>query len=56
MMTVSKGLIPARMTKDTTAFKNAMKNSSGQWWANSVTANKSLVMRDIICPTLVLLK
>mgnify|MGYP000499631678 CR=1 FL=1 len=32
-----------------------VKNSSGQWWANSVTSNRSLVMRPMICPTLVLL-
>ena len=34
----------------------AMKNSSGQWWANSVTSKRSLVMRPIIWPILVLLK
>ena len=28
----------------------------GQWWANSVTSKRSVVMRVIICPTLVLSK
>ena len=56
MITVRSRLILARITKDTAPFKNAIKNSSGQWWANSVTSNRSLVIRDMICPTLVLLK
>ena len=56
MITVSSTLIRARIAKDTTVLTKAIKNSSGQWWANSVTSNKSLVIRDIICPTLVLLK
>ena len=37
--------------KETMIFTPAMRNSSGQWWANSVTWNRSEVMRAIICPT-----
>ena len=40
---------------DAAIFIPAMKNSSGQWWANSVTSNRSLVMRPMMVPTLVLL-
>ena len=29
------------MAKEETIFKPAMKNSSGQWWENSVTSNRS---------------
>ena len=45
--------MPSSTTKLTTILMPAMKNSSGQWWANSVTSNRSDVMRAIICPTLV---
>ena len=55
MSRVSSRLIPDRIMKETTVLRAAMKNSSGQWWANSVTSNKSLVIRDMICPTFVLL-
>ncbi len=56
MITVRSTLILARMTKDTRALRKAMKNSSGQWWANSVTSKRSLVILAMIWPTLVLLK
>ena len=46
--------IKLNIVKETTILIPAIKNSSGQWWANSVTSNKSLVIRDIIVPTLVL--
>ena len=52
---VSGMLARHKMTKDATILMPAMKNSSGQWWANSVTSNKSLVMRPMMVPTLVLL-
>ena len=53
-MRVSATLLWHRMMKDTTILMPAMKNSSGQWWENSVTSNRSLVMRPMIWPTLVL--
>ena len=43
--------MPMRMVKEATILIAAMKNSSGQWWANSVTSNRSEVIRAIICPT-----
>ena len=52
---VSGKLERQRMRKDAKILMKAMKNSSGQWWANSVTSNKSLVMRPMMVPTLVLL-
>ena len=55
-MSVSHTFMPARMMNEITPFSPAMKNSSGQWWANSVTSNRSLVMRPMIWPTLVLAK
>ena len=52
---VSGTLAWQRITNDAAIFIPAMKNSSGQWWANSVTSNRSLVMRPMIWPTFVLL-
>ena len=52
---VSGTLAWHRIKKDAVILMKAMKNSSGQWWANSVTSNRSLVMRPMIWPTLVLL-
>ena len=51
---VSHTLTPHRMMKEPIILMPAMKNSSGQWWANSVTSNRSVVMRVIIWATLVL--
>ena len=51
---VSGTLAPHRMMNEAAILMPAIKNSSGQWWANSVTSNRSLVMRPMICPTLVL--
>ena len=56
MISVSQRLVFARMMKDTTILSAAIKYSSGQWWANSVTSNRSLVMRAISWPILVLSK
>ena len=53
---VSHTLTPHRMIKEPIILMPAMKNSSGQWWANSVTSNRSVVMRVIIWATLVLSK
>ena len=53
-MSVMGRLEFARMTKETAIFKNAETNSSGKWWANSVTSFKSEVMRLMSCPILVL--
>ena len=53
-MRVSATLDWHRMMKLAVILMAAMKNSSGQWWANSVTSNRSLVMRPMIWPTLVL--
>ena len=55
MARVRGRLTEARIRKEITAFTAAMKNSSGQWWENSVTSNRSLVIRPMICPTFVLL-
>ena len=52
---VSGKLERQRIRKDAKILMKAMKNSSGQWWANSVTSNRSLVMRPMMVPTLVLL-
>ena len=52
-MRVSHTFMPQRMMKEAVIFTPAIKNSSGQWWENSVTSNKSLVMRAMIWPTLV---
>lgn len=51
-ITVSGTFTPQRIINETIIFSAAMKNSSGQWCANSVISNKSLVIRAIICPTL----
>ena len=56
MISVSQRLVFVRMMKDTTILSAAIKYSSGQWWANSVTSNRSLVMRAISWPILVLSK
>ena len=53
-ISVSGTLAVHKITKEAAILMAAMKNSSGQWWANSVTSNRSLVMRPMICPTLVL--
>ena len=53
-MRVSATLDWHKMMKLAVILMAAMKNSSGQWWANSVTSNRSLVMRPMIWPTLVL--
>ena len=34
-------------TNATTILTAAMKYSSGQWWANSVMSNRSVVIREI---------
>ena len=51
---VSPRLYRLRMRKLATILTAAMKNSSGQWWANSVTSNRSLVIRPMIWPILLL--
>ena len=56
MSRVRGTFVRIRMTNEAAHFSTAIKNSSGQWWANSVTSNKSFVSRPIICPTLVLAK
>ena len=53
MITVKSTLLLHRIRKETKIFKKAMKNSSGQWCANSVTSNRSLVILAISCPILV---
>ena len=55
-ITVSARFILERMINETVIFTAAIKSSSGQWCENSVMSKRSLVMRPIICPTLVLLK
>ena len=55
IISVSHRLIIARIAKPAMPLIAAIKNSSGQWCANSVTSNKSLVIRPIIWPTFVLL-
>ena len=40
--------VDIRIINDAVPLIPAMKNSSGQWWANSVTSKRSLVMRPII--------
>ena len=40
-----------RIVNEATILIAAIKNSSGQWWANSVISNRSPVMRLMICPT-----
>ena len=54
MISVSGTLMVRRMTNATTTFSEVMNTSSGVWWANSVTSNRSVVMRDMIWPILVL--
>ena len=54
MMSVSGTLMVRRMMNATTTFREVMNTSSGVWWANSVTSNRSVVMRDMIWPILVL--
>ena len=56
MISVSGTFIVQRIANEPKILIAAMKNSSGQWCANSVTSNKSDVMRDMICPTFVLSK
>ena len=55
-MSVSGTFVIARMTNAAAPFSAAMKNSSGQWCANSVTSNRSFVIRPMIWPTFVLAK
>ena len=45
--------IVQRMMNETRIFTPAIRNSSGQWCANSVISNRSDVMRAMICPTFV---
>ena len=52
MVSVRYTFIVHRMTNEATSLMEAMKNSSGQWWANSVTSNRSEVIRAMIWPTL----
>ena len=54
MISVNGTLMVRRMTNATTTFSEVMNTSSGVWWANSVTSNRSVVMRDMIWPILVL--
>ena len=54
MISVSGTLMVRRMTNATSTFTEVMNTSSGVWWANSVTSNRSVVMRDMIWPILVL--
>ena len=54
MISVKGTLMVRRMTNATTTFSEVMNTSSGVWWANSVTSNRSVVMRDMIWPILVL--
>ena len=54
MITVSQHIAACtESAKETTILTKAMKNSSGQWCANSVTSNRSLVILAISCPILV---
>ena len=48
MISVKGTLMVRRMTNATTTFSEVMNTSSGVWWANSVTSNRSVVMRDMI--------
>ena len=54
IISVSHMLKEPKMMNDTTILMVEINSSSGQWWANSVTSNKSFVIRDIIWPTFVL--
>ena len=45
--------IKQRIINDAAILIPAIKNSSGQWWANSVTSKRSFVIRDISVPTFV---
>ena len=54
IINVSGTLIVRRMTNAASTLMEVIKTSSGVWWANSVTSNRSVVMRDMIWPILVL--
>ena len=50
-MSVKGTFINAKIEKDAIILIPAIKNSSGQWWANSVTSKRSDVILDINVPT-----
>ena len=47
IISVSGTLIVHKITNAPMILMPAMKNSSGQWCANSVMSNRSVVMRDM---------